>query len=242
MNTSQLPTWRYLAKMARSKPWLYVAHALLWTILATMPLIPGLIATRLLRHTHGKRAPADRHERVDPPLRAGLAAARRDLAAGRLRRDRHALHDEWPATAELAPSHPEPAGRRRAPLLDRRGHQPLPGRRARGRRQPRLVQRRPRNRPLRHRSPPHHAVHQREGDSDHLLAGTGSGHHRATCQRHVGALSGSQQSGWQSGDRCHRRHLHVGRDAAGGWGRGADRSLLPQTQRAPPSARSSPIA
>ena len=30
--------------MARSKPWLYLAHALLWTILATMPLLPGLIA------------------------------------------------------------------------------------------------------------------------------------------------------------------------------------------------------
>ncbi|MGA7672367.1 MAG: ABC transporter ATP-binding protein [Nitrolancea sp.] len=44
MSERQLPTWRYLAKMARSKPWLYVAHALLWTILATMPLIPGLIA------------------------------------------------------------------------------------------------------------------------------------------------------------------------------------------------------
>lgn len=40
----QLPTWRYLAKMARSKPWLYLIHALLWTVLATMPLIPGLIA------------------------------------------------------------------------------------------------------------------------------------------------------------------------------------------------------
>ena len=41
---TQLPAWRYLAQMARTRPRLYLSHLLLWTILATMPLLPGLIA------------------------------------------------------------------------------------------------------------------------------------------------------------------------------------------------------
>ncbi len=44
MSERQLPTWRYLFKLGRSQPWLYLAHALVWTMLATLPLIPGLIA------------------------------------------------------------------------------------------------------------------------------------------------------------------------------------------------------
>jgi len=39
-----LPTWRYLMKMARYKPWLYLLHAMLWGTFNLSPLLAGLIA------------------------------------------------------------------------------------------------------------------------------------------------------------------------------------------------------
>ena len=40
-----LPTWRYTAKMARTAPWLYLLHGLLWTLMNIAGLAPGLIAS-----------------------------------------------------------------------------------------------------------------------------------------------------------------------------------------------------
>jgi len=39
-----LPTWRYLMKMARYAPQLYLPHALLWSVVHASPLLLGLIA------------------------------------------------------------------------------------------------------------------------------------------------------------------------------------------------------
>ncbi len=39
-----LPTWRYLVKMARYKPWLYLLHAVLWGAFSMSWLLAGLIA------------------------------------------------------------------------------------------------------------------------------------------------------------------------------------------------------
>lgn len=39
-----IPTWRYLMKMARYKPWLYLLHAVLWSTFNMLPLLAGLIA------------------------------------------------------------------------------------------------------------------------------------------------------------------------------------------------------
>lgn len=39
-----LPVWRYVATMARYAPWLYLAHALLWSAMNLSALLPGLIA------------------------------------------------------------------------------------------------------------------------------------------------------------------------------------------------------
>ena len=39
-----LPTWRYLAGMARYAPRLYLLHATLWSVIHVSPLLPGLIA------------------------------------------------------------------------------------------------------------------------------------------------------------------------------------------------------
>jgi ATP-binding cassette subfamily B protein len=41
---SSLPTWRYVIKMARYAPWLYLAHAVLWSAMNLSALLPGLIA------------------------------------------------------------------------------------------------------------------------------------------------------------------------------------------------------
>src|SRR5947209_13623904 len=39
----QLPTWRYLVKMARYKPWLYLLHAVLWSTFSLSFLLAGQI-------------------------------------------------------------------------------------------------------------------------------------------------------------------------------------------------------
>ncbi len=39
-----LPVWRYVAKMARYAPWLYLSHAMLWSTMNLSSLLPGLIA------------------------------------------------------------------------------------------------------------------------------------------------------------------------------------------------------
>jgi ATP-binding cassette subfamily B protein len=41
---NQLPTWRYVAKMARYAPGLYLLHAALWGVMDLSSLLPGLIA------------------------------------------------------------------------------------------------------------------------------------------------------------------------------------------------------
>ena len=43
-----LPTWCYLMKMARYKPWLYLLHALLWCMYSLSFLIAGLLARAFL--------------------------------------------------------------------------------------------------------------------------------------------------------------------------------------------------
>ena len=53
---NQLPTRRYLVKMARTSPRLYLLHALLWSLVHASPLLPGLIAAAffdtLTGHAH----------------------------------------------------------------------------------------------------------------------------------------------------------------------------------------------
>lgn len=39
-----LPTWRYTLNMARYAPWLYLLHALLWSAMNLLSLLPGLLA------------------------------------------------------------------------------------------------------------------------------------------------------------------------------------------------------
>ncbi|MGN6757835.1 MAG: ABC transporter transmembrane domain-containing protein, partial [Thermomicrobiales bacterium] len=39
-----LPTWRYTLKLARNAPWLYLLHAVLWSVMNLSSLLPGLIA------------------------------------------------------------------------------------------------------------------------------------------------------------------------------------------------------
>src|SRR5690242_16332413 len=39
-----LPTWRYTLKMARYAPWLYLLHAVGWSVMNLLSLLPGLIA------------------------------------------------------------------------------------------------------------------------------------------------------------------------------------------------------
>jgi len=39
-----LPTWRYLMKMARYRPWISLLHAVLWAAFSLSPLLAGLIA------------------------------------------------------------------------------------------------------------------------------------------------------------------------------------------------------
>lgn len=51
-----LPTWRYLAKMANYRPWLYLLHAGLWSVMNLSALLTGLIASAffdaLTGHAH----------------------------------------------------------------------------------------------------------------------------------------------------------------------------------------------
>ena len=39
-----LPVWRYVARMARFAPGLYLLHAILWSVMNLSSLLPGLIA------------------------------------------------------------------------------------------------------------------------------------------------------------------------------------------------------
>ena len=45
MKTQQesLPTWRYLARMIRYRPWLYLLHALVWGVWSALALLTGLV-------------------------------------------------------------------------------------------------------------------------------------------------------------------------------------------------------
>ncbi|MGZ3602096.1 MAG: ABC transporter transmembrane domain-containing protein, partial [Ktedonobacterales bacterium] len=56
MTMKQLPTWRYVAKMASYKPWLYLLHAALWSTMNLSTLLTGLITSAffdtLTGHAH----------------------------------------------------------------------------------------------------------------------------------------------------------------------------------------------
>src|SRR6185295_3874034 len=49
-----LPTWRYTLKMARYAPWLYLLHAVLWSVMNVLSLLPGLIARAFFDTLTGK--------------------------------------------------------------------------------------------------------------------------------------------------------------------------------------------
>jgi ATP-binding cassette subfamily B protein len=49
-----LPTWRYTLKMARYAPWLYLLHAVLWSTMNLLSLVPGLIARAFFDTLTGK--------------------------------------------------------------------------------------------------------------------------------------------------------------------------------------------
>ncbi|HZU77557.1 MAG TPA: hypothetical protein VFA70_12390 [Dehalococcoidia bacterium] len=49
-----LPTWRYLAQMARYAPGLCLLHALLWAVMDLSGLLPGLIAAAFFDALVGK--------------------------------------------------------------------------------------------------------------------------------------------------------------------------------------------
>src|SRR6266540_2807536 len=49
-----LPTWHYTLKMARYAPWLYLLHALLWSVMNVLSLLPGLIARAFFDTLTGK--------------------------------------------------------------------------------------------------------------------------------------------------------------------------------------------
>ena len=52
-----LPTWRYLLKMARAAPRLYLLHALLWGVMNMSSLLPGLIARSFFDALTGQAHP-----------------------------------------------------------------------------------------------------------------------------------------------------------------------------------------
>jgi len=49
-----LPTWRYTLKMARYAPRLYLLHAVLWSVMNVLSLLPGLIARAFFDTLTGK--------------------------------------------------------------------------------------------------------------------------------------------------------------------------------------------
>src|SRR5258706_10983096 len=49
-----LPTWRYTLKMARYAPRLYLLHAVLWSVMNVLSLLPGLIARAFFDMLTGK--------------------------------------------------------------------------------------------------------------------------------------------------------------------------------------------
>ncbi|HEX5505299.1 MAG TPA: ABC transporter ATP-binding protein, partial [Thermomicrobiales bacterium] len=52
-----LPTWRSLLRMARYAPRLYLSHALLWAVIHTAPLLPGLLAAAFFDALTGRAHP-----------------------------------------------------------------------------------------------------------------------------------------------------------------------------------------
>lgn len=70
-----LPTWRYVAKMARTAPGLYLLHGVLWGVMNMSGLLPGLIARAFFDTLTGQ---------VQLPVgMAGLLGLLAALAAGR---------------------------------------------------------------------------------------------------------------------------------------------------------------
>src|SRR5262245_18331185 len=39
-----MPTYRFMWRLIRYRPWLYLANGVLWTLIHTAPMVPGLIA------------------------------------------------------------------------------------------------------------------------------------------------------------------------------------------------------
>ncbi len=123
-----LPTWRYVANMARTAPGLYLLHGVLWGVMNLSGLLPGLIARAFFDTLTGRaQLPVGAAGLLG--LLVALAAGRaalwliagfveitlRFMMSGLVRRNllRHIL--------EL----PGAAGRPGAALLHRRDHQPL---------------------------------------------------------------------------------------------------------------------
>jgi ATP-binding cassette subfamily B protein len=52
-----LPTWRYLVKMARSAPHLYLPHAALWSVVHASPLLLGLVTRAYFDSLNGNAHP-----------------------------------------------------------------------------------------------------------------------------------------------------------------------------------------
>jgi ATP-binding cassette, subfamily B, bacterial len=70
-----LPTWKYTLHMARYAPWLYLLHAVGWSVMNLLSLLPGLIARAFFDTLSGK---APLHGGI-----AGLLALLCLLAVGR---------------------------------------------------------------------------------------------------------------------------------------------------------------
>src|SRR5262245_4914746 len=48
-----MKTWRYMWRMIRYRPWLYLINGMLWTLIHVFPLVPGLIARALFNMLDG---------------------------------------------------------------------------------------------------------------------------------------------------------------------------------------------
>src|SRR5690349_21070727 len=70
------PTWRYIIRLARYKPWLYLASGLFASIIAYLiPLFPSLVVRQILDRLSGE-APAGGNAWTLLALLVGIAVAR----------------------------------------------------------------------------------------------------------------------------------------------------------------------
>ena len=94
-------------KMARYAPGLYLLHAVLWSADEHLGAAAGPDRARLLRHAHRARRSVPGGTTGLLALLVLLAAGPvGPLAAGRVRRDHHAVHDERAGAPQPAAPHP----------------------------------------------------------------------------------------------------------------------------------------